>query len=199
MTVRKTLYAALALALALTPPFFIQPAQAAGAVMCAPDVAGGVQGPKRVVNTSSTSSPQPAYNLNSAGCGYIAQADMGFFLSQGFTFGADSGTLTFTTGVATSTTNFVVGNLPANAYISMVIYNNATANAVTGGITLGSTSGATDIATATTCAANCLAQATDAQLVKRAWSTTAVTPINMAAATAWNSANVTVTVVYRYF
>lgn len=174
-------------------------AYAASAVMCAPEVSGAATGARTWGGTGSPVPSQTLYALNSAGCAPISQADIGYFQSQGFTFGADSGTIVYTTGVATGTTNFVIGSLPPSTYISMVIYQNTTANAVTGGITLGSTSGGTDISTATTCGANCLAQATDAQLVKRAWSTTAYTPINAAAATAWNSANVTITVVYRYF
>ncbi|MCK1445425.1 hypothetical protein IVB43_23860 [Bradyrhizobium sp. 48] len=191
----KTRNFLIAAALAFATILSALPATAATQVLCAPEAAGTAMGPKRVTNPNTTTS----YQLNGAGCGVIGSADVGYFLSQGFTAGPDSGTFFYTTGVATSTTDFVIGNLPANAYISTVIYNNGTANAVTGGITLGSTANGTDIATATTCAASCLAQATDAQLVKRAWSTTAATPIHAAAATSWNSANVTITVVYRYF
>lgn len=196
--IRKLSLFALAVA-ALAALYQPAPVHAAGAYMCAPESAGTAPGPRRVVNTSSTAATQPSYSLNGAGCAFIAQADVGFFQSQGFTFGLDGGVIIYTTGVATSTTNFAIGRLPANAYIATVIYDNAVAAAVTGGITLGTTAGGTDIATATTCGAGCLAQATDAQLVKRAWSKTAQTTINMAAATDWNSANVTVTVIWRYF
>lgn len=193
MKIRNLLLAA-ALAIATILPAAL-PAHAATQMLCAPEASGASNAPRRVTNPNTNVS----YQLNPVGCAVIASTDIGYFLSQGFSAGPDSGTIIYTTGVASSTTNFVVGQLPANAYISMVIYNNTTANAVTGGITLGSTANGTDISTATTCAANCLAQATDAQLVKRAWSTTGSTPINAAAATAWNSANVTITVIYRYF
>lgn len=193
MIARKNIFA-LAFAALFALMLWSDGASAAGQFLCAQTNTS-----RRVVNTSSTTSPQPSYQLNAHGCAFIAQADVGFFLTQGYTPGPNNGTIIFTTGVATSTTDFVIGNLPPNAYIQMVVYDNSTANAVTGGITLGSTANATDIATATVCGANCLAQATDAQLVKRAWSKTAATPIHAAAATAWNSANVTITVTYGFF
>lgn len=193
MTARKNIFA-LAFAALFALMLWSDAANAAGQFLCSQASAS-----RRVVNTSSTASPQPAYQLNARGCAFFAQADVGFFLTQGYTPGPNSGTIIYTTGVQTSTTDIVIGNLPPNAYIQMVIYDNATANAVTGGITLGSTANGTDIATATTCAASCLANATDAQLVKRAWSKTAATPIHAAAATAWNSANVTITIIFGYF
>lgn len=99
----------------------------------------------------------------------------------------------------TGTTAVQVGTLPPSTYIQHIIVNNTTANAVTGGIAFGSTSGGTDIVTALTCGANCLAFTLDSALSKRVFSTTAQQPIYAAAVTAWNSANVTITVVYGYF
>jgi hypothetical protein len=176
------------------------PAYANGQVLCAAEVSGGSTGPRRVVNTSSTASPQPAYQLNSAGCAYILQADVGFFLSQGYTAGPDSGAVIVTTGVQTGTTNVVLGTLPAGAYVSSIIVVNSTANAVTGGIAFGTTANGTNIVAALTCAANCVAAAPgNAVLAGSAFSATATTSLNAAAVTAWNNANVTITVVYRYF
>jgi hypothetical protein len=134
--------------------------------------------------------------LNGSGCAVIAQADVGFFLSQGFVQASSQNSILFTTGVAAGTTDFPIGVLPANAYVQQVIIVNSTANAVTGGVSIGSTANGTDIVAAAACAANCVANGT---IVKAAFSTTAPTTLHAAAVTAWASANVTITVVYGYF
>lgn len=175
----------------------IKPAQAATLLLCAPEVSAAASGSRTITVTSSTATPQPTYTLNAYGCGLIAQADAGFFLAQGFTQISSQNTILFTTGVAAGTTNFVAGQLPASAYIQKVVVSNATANAVTGGVSIGSTANGTDIVAAATCGANCLNG--DITIAKSAFSTTAATTLNVAAVTAWNNANVTVTVVFAYF
>jgi hypothetical protein len=55
------------------------------------------------------------------------------------------------------------------------------------------------VVTALTCAANCLAFTPDASLSKRVFSNTTATNLYATAVTAWNSANVTVSVIYGYF
>lgn len=193
MTIRKLLIAALAtFALAM-------PAQAATQMLCSPDVAGGVQGPRRVTNTASTASPQPSYQLNAAGCAIVNQADIGFFLSQGFTPGTSEGTILFTTGVATSTTDFVIGILPANTYITEIIYSNSVAAAVTGGISIGTTANGVDVVAAQAVGSSALTFTPNASILKQPFSLTAATPLHAAAVTAWNSANVTITVKYASF
>lgn len=195
MNTRKILIAG---ALALFA--FAAPAQAAVQMLCTPDVAGGVQGPHRIVNTSSTTSPQPAYQLNSAGCGLIAQADIGFFLSQGFTAGSSEGTILFTSGViASGTTDFVIGNLPANTYITEIVYSNAIAAAVTGGISIGTTANGTDVVAAQAVGSSALTFTPNASVLKQVFSTTAATPLHAAAVTSWNGANVTITVKFAAF
>lgn len=195
MNIRKYLIAAGA-ALGL---FAAMPAQAAVQMMCAPDVSGGIQGPRRVTNTASTASPQPSYQLNAFGCALIAQADIGFFLSQGFTAGSSEGTILFTTGVATGTTDFVIGNVPANAYITEIIYSNSVAAAVTGGISIGTTANGTDVVAAQAVGSTALTFTPNASILKQPFSLTAATPLHAAAVTAWNSTNVTITVKYASF
>lgn len=175
-----------------------QPAQAASQVMCAPH-ATATSGPRRVVNTSSTAATQPSYSLNAAGCAVIAQADVGFFLSQGYTPGPLLNSVIFTTGVLTGTTSVQGPTLPPGTFIRDIIVDNTTANAVTGGIDIGKTSGAADVVSALTCAANCLTFVADSALLLRVFSKTAGQAIFITGHTAGNSANLTLTFVYGYF
>jgi hypothetical protein len=170
---------------------------AGGAFMCAPDPTGASTGPRRFTNLNNGNT----YGLNSAGCAYMALADIGYAQSQGFTYGFNGGSIVFNTGVATGTTDFVIGSVPANAYIQQVIYSNSTANAVTGNLTLGTTANGTDVVAAANmvCGANCLAPVANANIAKQVFSLTAPTALHLAAVTAWNSANVTITVIYGYF
>lgn len=189
MTFRKSLIAVLALAA------FALPAHAATQMLCSPDVAGGVQGPRRVTNTASTASPQPTYGLNSAGCALINQADIGFFMSQGFTPGSSEATILYTTGViASGTTDLVIGNVPANYYIAEIVYSNAIAAAVTGGISIGTTANGTDVVAAQAVGSSALTFTANASILKQPFSTTVSTPLHAAAVTSWNGANVTITV-----
>jgi hypothetical protein len=196
MTIRKYLLAGL---VAWAAFLCGAPAFAATQMLCAPDVSGGVQGPRRVVNSASTASPQPSYQLNAFGCAVINQADIGFFLSQGFTAGSSEGTIIFTTGVATGTTDFVIGNVPANMSITAIIYSNAVAAAVTGGISIGTTANGVDVVAAQAVGASALTFTPPVSILKQPFSLTAATPLHAAAVTAWNSANVTITVKYASF
>lgn len=195
MTIRKHLIAA---ALALAAFAAAAPAFAATQFLCSPEQAVGAQN-RRIVVTSSTASPQPAYILNGQGCALIAQADIGFFLSQGFTAGSSEGTILFTTGVATGTTDFTIGNLPANTYITEIVYSNAVAAAVTGGISIGTTANGTDVVAAQAVGSSALTFTPNASILKQPFSLTAATPLHAAAVTAWNSTNVTITVKYAAF
>lgn len=193
---RGLLFAAAALAsVAISSPTF-----AAQSVMCAPEQPGLALA-RRVVNPVTSN----AYGLNGQGCAIMAQADVGYFLSQGFTAGPPFGpNILYTTGVLTGTTSVLVGNIPAGAYIQHIIVQNTTANAVTGGIGVGTTASGSDVVAPANlaCGASCLTFVTDASLLKRIFSTTAAQPIYVSAngvSGAWNSANVTVTVVYGYF
>jgi len=199
MNMRKLIAAGLAaLSLAYLVP--MAPAFAAAQVLCAPEVSGAVRAPRRVVNTASTASPQPSYNLNGAGCALIQQADLGFFLSQGYTVGPGQGTILFTTGVAAGTTDFVIGTLPAKAYIQQIIFSNSVAAAVTGGVSIGTTANGTNIVAAQAVGASTDVATAQASILLPVPVTTGLAaPLHMAAVTAWNSANVTVTVIYGFY
>lgn len=192
----RHLIAAAALSLAA----FALPAQAAQVNMCAPDVAGGIQGPRTVGGTLSAVPSGTIYNFNSAGCTLIQQADVGYFQSQGYSQSSSQNSILFTTGVATGTTDFVIGTLPAKAYIQQIIFSNSVAAAVTGGISIGSTANGTNIVAAQAVGASTDVAVSQAGILLPVPSTSAAaTPLHMAAVTAWNSANVTVTVVYGFY
>jgi hypothetical protein len=179
--------------------FPLVPAHAALTVLCAaqqPDT-----GAARTIGGTASQIPSGTiYTLNGQGCTIAKQQDVGWFLSQGFSPGPPFGAnILYTTGVLTGTTSVQIGTLPASTYVQHIIVNNLTANAVTGGIAFGTTANGTDIDATLACGANCLAFAADSALVKRVASVTAQTPIFASAVTAWNSANVTITVVYGYF
>ena len=179
--------------------FPIIPAHAALTVLCAaqqPDTSAA----RTIGGTTSQIPSGTLYSLNGQGCTVAKQQDVGWFLSQGFSPGPPFGAnILFTTGVLTGTTSVQIGTLPASTYVQHIIVNNLTANAITGGIAFGSTANGTDLDATLACGANCLAFALDSALTKRVVSTTAATPIFASAVTAWNSANVTITVVYGYF
>lgn len=191
--------AAFALAVGTAPFIQVEKAHAALTVLCAPQLADTAAA-RTIGGTNSQIPSQTLYTLNGQGCTLAQQGDVGWFLSQGFSAGPPFGAnVLFTTGVLSGTTSVQIGVLPASTYVQHIIVNNLTANAVTGGIAFGSTSGAADIVTALACGANCLAFTLDSALSKRVFSTTAQQAIFATAVTAWNNANVTITVVYGYF
>jgi hypothetical protein len=192
------LAAALFAAQALLFPLI--PAQAAMTVLCAaqlPDTAAA----RTIGGTTSQIPSGTIYTLNGQGCTIAKQADIGWFMAQGFSPGPPFGAnVLFTTGVLTGTTAVQIGTLPPSAYVQHIIVNNLTANAIgTTGIAFGTTANGTDIDAALACGANCLVFAADSALAKRVFSTTAATPVFASATSNWNSANVTITVVYGYF
>lgn len=170
-------------------------AEAASVVMCRGAASAAAPGPARWVAPASTT----AYQLDNMGCAIIALTDVSDAQAGGFTQSGPVRAIVYNTGVATGTTDFVIGNLPAAAYIHQIIVSNSVAAAVTGGISFGITANGTDIVTALTCGASCLTFVADTALTKRILSLTAPTAIHAAAVTAWNSANVTITVLYSYF
>lgn len=190
MNTRKIL-----LALAALFALAAEPALAASQMLCATAAV-----PRRVVNTSSTAATQPSYQLNARGCAVIAQADVGFFLTQGFTPGPNENSLFYISGVqASGTGDLIIGSVPPGAYIQQFIIQNTIAAAVTGGVDIGTTANGVDVASAFAVGSSALTFITDALLLKRVFSLTAATPIHIAAHTGWNGANLTITVVYGYF
>jgi hypothetical protein len=185
----KRLLTILTLALALCG--LAPQANAASVVLCRPDrfESGAGGGSLNLPNLSRFYAPDAFGCLVASGL-----ADIAVFKTNGWTEVGKERSLIFTTGVATGTTNFVIGNLPAGAYIQHVIWNNTTANAA-GNVALGSTSGGVDIVAAVACAANCLS---DTTIAKTTFSATAATPLNLSS-TAWGSASLNVTIVYGYW
>jgi hypothetical protein len=187
-------FRAWALAALVAVPFvgMASQAQAAAVWLCAPEAVASAAA-RRVVNPNTNN----AYGLNAAGCALIQQADIGYFQTQGFTSGPGQNAILFTTGVATGTTNFVIGTLPAKSYIQQIIFSNAAAAAVTGGISIGNTPNGVNIVAAQPMALSSDVAVPQASILLPVPSTSgAATTLNMAAVTAWNNANVTVTVIY---
>jgi hypothetical protein len=192
------------------------PAHAAAggqALMCAPRLAVGAEGPRSFggngTSFSGTGSQNVtpsgnSYILNSSGCTVAATpADIAYFLSQGFTYAGDGNVIVWSAPVAaTGTTSYQLGTLPAGAYIKGFFFQNSDAShAVTGGITCGTSSANTSIiTTALAIGTSSVGFETDALLLKRVFSTTAQQPIWCQAVTSWNTpTTVTITIPYGYF
>lgn len=187
-------------AAALSLVAFAIPAQAAQQYMCAAEVSGAARASRTWGGTLSPVPSGTVYILNSQGCALIALADIGYFQSQGFAQASSQNSIVFNTGVATGTTNFVVGTLPAKAYIQQIIFSNSVAAAVTGGISIGTAANGTQIVAAQAVGASTDVAVAQASILLPVPVTTGLaSTINMAAVTAWNSANVTVTVIYGYY
>ena len=173
------------------------------AMLCAGDVAANSNGSRTVGGTLSQVPSGAIYTLNSQGCGVIKAADIGYFLSQGFTYAGDGGVIVFNVPVAaTGTTSYLVGTLPAGAYIKGIYTQDSDAShAVTGGITCGVSAADTSIVgTAQAIGTSSVGFVTDAHLLLRNFSTTAVGPIYCQAVTSWNTpTTVTITIPYGFF
>jgi hypothetical protein len=165
-----------------------EPANAANGWLCGP--IGNAAGPKRIVNPNTTT----AYTTDARNCALIANADLGWFASQGWQ--ADPRTLNGNQIIA----NTNIGNLPPNAYIDSIIVQETSAAAVTGGLDIGTATGGTQIVSALTCAASCLTYVTDAAILKRVFSSTAPTAVWVTAHTNFTSAPaINVTIHYSFF
>lgn len=169
-----------------------QKAEASTQRMCISPSAGTAAGPGRWVAPGSST----AYSVDTRGCALVAAADQADARSAGFR-SEDVGKSIVVTGITAQ--DFSSITLPPSAYIRAIVVQNTTANAVTGGVKIGTTAGGTDVVSALTCGANCLVHVTDSALSKRVFSTTASQNLSIDAVTGWNSANLTVTVIYGYF
>jgi hypothetical protein len=177
-----------------------QGADAASIYMCQSDTTGASSGSRTVGGTLSQVPSGTVYVLNGQGCTLVTSTDVGWFASQGYVQSSSEQVFIFRTGVQTGTTDLVIGNLPAKAYLKRIIFSNQTANAVTGGISIGSTANGTNIVAAQTMAASTDIATPVASILLQVPSTTgATTPLHAAAVTAWNSADVIITVVYGYY
>ena len=205
MNFRSLKIAALAaLAFALAPLAAANAAattQAAHAYLCAPIGVAQSPGGKRVVNTSSTASPQPSYVLNGNGCAVIASGDIGFFVSQGYVPGPNIFTAVQTGITATQTASTSTLNLPAGAVIDMVVLAETAGNAITGGVDLGDSTSATEYASAVTLGANATVTIADSALTRLFANsgTPANDQILVKCHTACNSGSINITILYSYF
>jgi hypothetical protein len=186
---KKQLFSLAALGLAL---FGWLPAALAGpqVLLCSPARSANSSAAQVGVPGLSTS-----YAADSAGC-VLANGvgDISVLRAAGYAEPGKLRSLVFNTGVQTGTTSFLVGTLPAGAYIQKIVWQNVTANAA-GSLSIGSTSGGTDVVGSTACGANCL---TDATLAKTLFSASSTQPLYVTSS-GWNSANVNVTVVFGFF
>jgi hypothetical protein len=80
---------------------------------------------------------QESYNLNGAGCAVIANADIGYFLSQGFTYGPNEVALQQIAITANTTATTSTITIPAYAYIKYFVLEETAGNAITGGVDIG--------------------------------------------------------------
>lgn len=203
---KHTLALTAAFALALLPPFSIKLAhasastQAAHAFLCAPAQTTGSQN-RRVVNTSSTASPQPSYVLNNEGCAVIASGDVGFFLSQGYFYGPNIFSLIQTgiTATTTSSTSTIV--LPASAIIQNIVLAETAGNAITGGVDIGDSTSATEYVSAQALGANGTVVVPDSALTRLNGNSGTPTAyqILVKCHSSCNSGSINITILYSYF
>jgi hypothetical protein len=154
------LFLASAFALAVAMPVPVEQANAAASAqvthvyLCAPEPSVGTAGPRRVVNTASTASPQPSYQLNALGCALFANPDVGFFLSQGF-FISPAETVVQQNAITantTGTTSTLV--LPPYGFVKYVVIEETGGGSITGGLNVGDSGSATRFLSATAVSAN---------------------------------------------
>lgn len=169
------------------------------AYLCQPRPVGASSGPQRVVNTSTTAAT--AYTLNGAGCALFAVADVGFFLSQGFTYGPSTFVLTQTAITATTTSSTSTITLPAYAYITAIILEETAGNAITGGVDIGDSGSATRYASAVALSANNILAVADSALT-RVFANSGVPvadQVLVACHTACNSGSINISIQYTYY
>lgn len=169
------------------------------AFLCAPPAAGVANGGRRVVNTSTTAAT--AYTLNAGGCALFAVADVGFFLTQGFTYGPSTFVLTQTGITATTTSSTSTITLPAYAYITAIILEETAGNAITGGVDIGDSGSATRYASAVALGANGIVAVADSALT-RVFANSGV-PVSdqvlVACHTSCNSGSINISIQYTYY
>jgi hypothetical protein len=168
-----------------------------GSVYCAPDPGVGSPGPRRVVNPVTTT----AYSLNAQGCAFIANADIGYFLSQGYTSGPNSQNITMVGLTANSTTaNSPI--LPAGATIDSIVIGETAGNAVTGGVDIGTAASGAQIVAAVAAGANSLATVAASAILLRVFGTgplPAAQQIFYTCHTGCNSSSINISISYHLF
>jgi hypothetical protein len=186
-------------ALAPIPAIAAASLQVTHAFVCTPEVSVGTAGPRLIVNTSSTASPQPSYQTNSQGCALVATADVGFFLSQGYTFGVNEGVqiqnaITATTTGATSTIQ-----LPAYGFVKYIVIEETAGGSITGGVSVGDSGSATRFASAVAVSANANTVVVPTNLTGSANTGVPAADTVLVAGTFAGGASLNVTVIFGYF
>jgi hypothetical protein len=175
------------------------PAQANNINVCSPDAAGQGTGARQVGGTLSAVPSGAIYTLNGQGCARVTLQDYGYFLSQGYTQGSGQFTTILTPGVATGTTDYAMP-MPAKTYIQQIIFSNSVASAVTGGISVGTAANGTQVVTAQAVGASTDVAVAQSNISLPVPVTTGLAyTLHFAAVTAWNSTNVTITVIAGYY
>ncbi len=129
----KTLLAAAALAAGLAAlPDLAQ----AGGVLCSPPSAAAANGSRRVGGSDSSIPSTASYTLNAQGCAWFTQQDYGWALSQGFSPGNNTFSVSLT-GLAAQSTTSNSPILPAYAVINEIVVQETAGQAVTGGLDVG--------------------------------------------------------------
>ena len=200
--ISRFLKLALAAAFALAPIPAIAAAslQVTHAFMCTPEVSVGTAGPRLITNTASSASPQPSYQTNSQGCALIATPDVGFFLSQGYTFGTNEGVQIQNAIIANTTGTTSTIQLPTYGFIKYIVIEETAGNAVTGGINIGDSGSATRFGSAVAVGANSNTVIVPTNLTGSSnTGVPAADTILIAAVTSFASASLNVTVIFGYF
>lgn len=105
--------------------------------------------------------------------------------------GLSGGKLTATN----QTSNFTM-TLPANAFIIGIFIKETAGNAITGGLRIGTTNTGTDVVIALSVGANSIQMVPNATLLKQVFSTSATQQLFLQAVTLFNSASITVEIIY---
>jgi hypothetical protein len=173
--------------------------QVTHAFLCAPEVTVGTAGPRLVTNTSSSATPQPSYQLNSQGCGLIATADVGFFLSQGYTFGTNEGVQIQNAITATTTGTTSQLSLPAYGFVKYIVIEETAGGSITGGVNIGDSGSATRFASAVAVSANANTVIVPTALTGSANTGVPAADTILIAGTFAGGASLNITVIFGYF
>ena len=193
---------ALAAGVAFLAPSSAQAAaslQVTHAFLCTPEVSVGTAGPRLIVNTSSSATPQPSYQTNSQGCALVATPDVGFFLSQGYTFGTNEGVQiqNAITATTTGTTSTII--LPAYGFIKYIVIEETAGGSITGGVNVGDSGSATRFASAVAVSANANTVIVPTALTGSANTGVPASDTVLIAGTFAGGASLNVTVIFGYF
>jgi hypothetical protein len=172
------------------------PAYAATVNMCAPDEANKASGPRRYVNPNTGDS----FITSGAGCAFVSYADVGWALSQGFSYAAPYVSQSAQGNVQNGSLSITI---PGNAVIRDIIWQEVSNVTPTGGIRMGITSGGAQVVAAFALAASSLVYTPEVSLLWRLQlaTTSVLTPTTLyvTPVTSWAGSAVDVTVVYGLF